>query len=101
MRMELSKFGVPIVLFNPGDHPGETPLCAGQDRNYDIMDREVEAIEDVDTFRGYYQKCRWDRIIAACCMDTSFLCNFVTFFLSFFLLHFTFFSSYFIFLYFV
>ena len=30
LRMELSKFGVPVVMFNPGDHPGETALCANQ-----------------------------------------------------------------------
>ena len=30
MRAELLKFGVDVVLFNPGDHPGSTPLCAHQ-----------------------------------------------------------------------
>ena len=30
MRAELLKFGVDVVLFNPGDHPGSTPLCAYQ-----------------------------------------------------------------------
>ena len=41
MRMELGKYGVDVVMFNPGDHPGETPLCAGQDIHYDAMEREV------------------------------------------------------------
>ena len=36
MRMELSKYGVDVILFNPGDHPGETPLCYGQAKLYDV-----------------------------------------------------------------
>ena len=34
--MELSKYGVDVILFNPGDHPGETPLCFGQSANYEV-----------------------------------------------------------------
>lgn len=30
LRMEMRKFGIHVVLFNPGDHPEGTPLCAGQ-----------------------------------------------------------------------
>ena len=41
MRMELGKYGVDVIMFNPGDHPGETPLCAGQDIHYAAMEREV------------------------------------------------------------
>lgn len=41
MRMELGKYGVHVIMFNPGDHPGETPLCAGQDIHYAAMEREV------------------------------------------------------------
>ena len=41
MRMELGKYGVHVIMFNPGDHPGETPLCAGQDVHYAAMEREV------------------------------------------------------------
>ena len=36
MRMELSKYGVDVILFNPGDHPGETPLCFGQNTYYTV-----------------------------------------------------------------
>ena len=36
MRMELKRFGVDVILFNPGDHPRETPLCAGQKENYEV-----------------------------------------------------------------
>lgn len=36
LRMELSKHDVDVVLFNPGDHPGETPLCYGQEANYEV-----------------------------------------------------------------
>ena len=42
MRMELAKYDVDVVLFNPGDHPGETPLCFGQKANYDAMEAEVK-----------------------------------------------------------
>ena len=34
--MELSKYGVDVILFNPGDHPEETPLCFGQSANYEV-----------------------------------------------------------------
>ena len=36
MRMELARFGVDVILFNPGDSPRETPLCAGQKENYEV-----------------------------------------------------------------
>jgi short-subunit dehydrogenase len=36
MRMELQKYSVDVVLFNPGDHPTQTPLCSGQERNYQV-----------------------------------------------------------------
>ena len=36
MRMELSKYGIDVILFNPGDHPTETPLCYGQSANYEV-----------------------------------------------------------------
>ena len=41
MRMELSKYGIDVILFNPGDHPGETPLCFGQNVHYEAMKAEV------------------------------------------------------------
>ena len=37
LRMELSKYDIDVILFNPGDHPGETPLCFGQDANYEVL----------------------------------------------------------------
>ncbi len=43
MRMELAKYGISVILFNPGDHPGETPLCKGQEAHYDAMKAEVVA----------------------------------------------------------
>ena len=36
MRMELARFGVDVVLFNPGDCPKGTPLCSGQRQNYKV-----------------------------------------------------------------
>jgi len=41
MRAELTKFNVDVVLFNPGDHPKATPLCAFQQQNYKAMAPEV------------------------------------------------------------
>lgn len=58
MRMELSKFKVDVILFNPGDHPGETPLCSNQDIHYQIMDSHVSTIADYDSFAQYYSDCR-------------------------------------------
>ena len=46
--MELSKYGVDVILFNPGDHPGETPLCFGQSANY-----EVSCIEQGEFYQVY------------------------------------------------
>jgi len=37
MRMELKKHSVDVVLFNPGDQPMETNLCAGQDLTYKVL----------------------------------------------------------------
>ena len=36
MRMELARFGVDVVLFNPGDSPKGTPLCSGQRDKYRV-----------------------------------------------------------------
>ena len=44
MRMELRKYGVDVIMFNPGDHPGETPLCSGQGVHYAAMEREVSCV---------------------------------------------------------
>jgi len=41
MRMELAKYDVKVILFNPGDHPGETPLCFGQGAKYEAMQEGV------------------------------------------------------------
>ena len=41
MRAELAKMGVSVVLFNPGDHPSKTPLCANQSANFELMRPEV------------------------------------------------------------
>ena len=35
------RYDVKVILFNPGDHPGETPLCFGQGANYEAMREEV------------------------------------------------------------
>ena len=35
------RYDVNVILFNPGDHPGETPLCFGQGVNYEAMREEV------------------------------------------------------------
>jgi len=58
MRMELGKYGVDVVMFNPGDHPGETPLCAGQDIHYAAMEREVNAISDAEKVLKHFESYR-------------------------------------------
>ena len=35
------RYDVKVILFNPGDHPGETPLCFGQGANYEAMRENV------------------------------------------------------------
>ena len=37
MRMELKRFGIDVILFNPGDFPQGTPLCSGQEINYKVQ----------------------------------------------------------------
>ena len=59
MRMELAKYGVDVVMFNPGDHPGETPLCFGQKEKYDSMEDEVKQRfphQVVEHFKAYREK---------------------------------------------
>lgn len=59
MRMELAKYGVDVLLFNPGDHPGETPLCFGQKSKYDAMEPEVKQrfpAQVVEQFEAYRSK---------------------------------------------
>lgn len=58
MRMELAGDKVDVILFNPGDHPFETPLCSGQAEIYDQMEREVKAIPDHERFFDYFEQCR-------------------------------------------
>ena len=58
MRMEIRKFDVNLILFNPGDHPGQTPLCANQDVNFAKMEPEIRAIPDNEIFIGYFRRSR-------------------------------------------
>ena len=46
------------MLFNPGDHPFETPLCFGQAAFYDQMAEEVANIPDRESFETYFDECR-------------------------------------------
>ena len=57
MRMELGKYGVDVIMFNPGDHPGETPLCAGQDIHYAAMEREVNHQPICAQFKPFINSC--------------------------------------------
>ena len=55
MRMELDKFGVKVIMFNPGDHPEKTPLCSAptQRRFYaDFIEPEVAKIPDYESGSG-------------------------------------------------
>merc|ERR1712038_783147 len=58
MRMELRKYGVDVIMFNPGDHPGETPLCSGQGVHYAAMEREVNAISDAAKVMKHFDNYR-------------------------------------------
>ena len=56
MRMELSKYGVDVILFNPGDHPGETPLCFGQNTYYKVS--RVHCGRNLDSiFSEFCENC--------------------------------------------
>lgn len=60
LREELITIGakVDVILFNPGDHPFETPLCSGQGANYEIMEKEIGQISDSAMFKDHFNKCR-------------------------------------------
>lgn len=59
MRMELAKHGVDVILFNPGDHPTETPLCSGQDGNYATMAGSVsDRFKDHPDVMRQFGECR-------------------------------------------
>ncbi|TRY68523.1 hypothetical protein TCAL_09392 [Tigriopus californicus] len=60
LREELITIGakVDVILFNPGDHPFETPLCSGQGANYEVMEKEVEHISDSRLFKDHFLRCR-------------------------------------------
>ena len=42
MRMEMARFGVDVILFNPGDCPKGTPLCSGQKQNYKVIRWQIK-----------------------------------------------------------
>ena len=63
MRMELRKWGISVVLFNPGDNPAGTPLCSGQEGLYGDMERHLnDSCRDFDRFRGYFGACRCEKL---------------------------------------
>lgn len=62
MRMELKKYGVDVILFNPGDYPDKTPLCSGQVVHYDNMFSDVNKMfgikhpKVIKDFQAYQEK---------------------------------------------
>jgi len=47
MRPELTKYGIKLILVNPGDAPFETKLCSGQLKHFQEMRK------DIDDVRGH------------------------------------------------
>ena len=41
MRPEVAKYGVDMVMVNPGDLPSETKLCTGQEAYYDKIEKDM------------------------------------------------------------
>ena len=41
MRPEVAKYGVEMVMVNPGDKPKDTRLCTGQEANYDKIENNM------------------------------------------------------------
>jgi hypothetical protein len=58
------RYDVKVILFNPGDHPGETPLCFGQGVHYEAMREEVtlrfskctKVLEDFENHKDKFVK---------------------------------------------
>ena len=57
MRPEVKKYGVTIVIVNPGDAPFDTPLTSGQSVNYEKMEEKMTE-EAKKVYGNYFDKCR-------------------------------------------
>jgi len=57
MRPEMSKYGVQMVLVNPGDAPFHTQLCSGQLPHYQAMRREM-APAQANILGDYFFRCQ-------------------------------------------
>jgi len=57
MRPEVAKYGVDVVMVNPGDHPSRTPLVQGQQQNYDDIQKEMKQ-EACALYGDYLSRCR-------------------------------------------
>lgn len=57
MRAELKKFGVKVVIVNPGDAPTETPLTTGQAGHYQRMDLGLTS-EERQLHGDLFTKCK-------------------------------------------
>ena len=57
IRPEMKKYGVTIVIVNPGDAPFDTPLTCGQSINYQKMEESMNK-EAKQVYGNYFDKCR-------------------------------------------
>jgi len=57
MRPEVAKYGVDIVMVNPGDHPSKTPLCQGQQINYHHIQQEMKQ-DALSLYGDYVSRCK-------------------------------------------
>jgi len=57
MRAEMQKYGVTVVIVNPGDAPYDTPLTSGQNMNFQKMDESMSK-EAKQVYGNYFYKCR-------------------------------------------
>ena len=57
MRAELKKFGVKVVIVNPGDAPRDTPLTSGQAGHYMRMDQRLTS-EERQLHGDLFNKCK-------------------------------------------
>ena len=57
MRAELKKFGVKVVIVNPGDAPNDTPLTTGQAGHYKRMEHRMTS-EERQLHGDLFNKCK-------------------------------------------
>ena len=57
MRQEITKYGVTLIIVNPGDAPYDTPLTCGQEQNFLKMEEKMSK-EAKEVYGSYFLKCK-------------------------------------------